>query len=281
MESRKNKNMMVNKLVRRVVAAIKKTDNGATTSTQKTVEKTSKDVQTVTIFNPVAEKPKFDGLGFNAVKFLRTFNDFAASMNWNDGQKLRGVRGCLIKDAANWMELYIDQWSSFKEFEEFFLRRFWSDDIQDMVKRKLEGDIWEKRKGESLSNHFAYYVGLAKTLKPPIEEKKIISTIMRHFPASVQTGWMSPGDKDLTDAIEYLSKQDQLFIRNKELNEKRQREHSVNSQIQEPSHKKPRSDKREKSPLRKYSNNNRSTKQSSDVTTSEKRDTEVQGNSGN
>ena len=259
--------MMVNKLVRRVVAAINKTDNGATTSTQKTVGKTGKDAQTVTIFNPVAEKPKFDGLGFNAVKFLRTFNDFAASMNWDDGQKLRGVRGCLIKDAANWMELYIDQWSSFKEFEEFFLRRFWSDDIQDMVKRKLEGDIWEKRKGESLSNHFAYYVGLAKTLKPPIEEKKIISTIMRHFPASVQTGWMSPGD--------------QLFIRNKELNEKRQREHSVNSQIQEPSHKKPRSDKREKSPLRKYSNNNRSTKQSSDVTNSEKRDTEVQGNSGN
>ena len=213
--------------LRRRKAVVKKVT--ATKSKEKSTEKPSIVTPFVVLNNPI-EKPKFDGNNYSPMKFLTKFDEYSKNFNWDDQQKLRGVKSCLVKEAGSWADLFTDKWLNFIDFKHDFLGRFWSLEIQSSVRQSIEGDHWDRKKNPNMTNHFVYYVGLCKSLRPPMPEDQFISTIMKHFPFSVQTGWMFPGPKTLQSTMEYLLKQDNMFSRSKPGFEKRGKEYEVNAQ---------------------------------------------------
>ena len=159
------------------------------------------------------DKPKFTGKELNPVQFLKKFHLYAANAQWSDAQMLIGVRGCLTDSAAAWAELMEAQWVRFEDFVMDFNARYWSDEIQCTVRGKLESDRWQRKGHPEMATHFVEYVIMAKALTPPLTESQIVSTVMKHFPFSVQTGWMSPGNKTVSETMDYLMKQDQMYKR--------------------------------------------------------------------
>ena len=211
-------------------ASKRKTATKRKTVTKEKPRTSKRTTPTVVIQNPI-EKPKFDGSGLSPMKFITRFLEYSRHYNWDDEQMLHGVKSCLTKDASLWADLFKDSWYTFEDFKISFERRFWSEEIQCTVREKIESDRWDRKKNPDMSSHFAYYIGLCKSLRPIMSESQMINVIMKHFPYSVQTGWMFPGIKTLETTIEYLLKQDQMYQRGKVIGDKKRKEFEVNSQM--------------------------------------------------
>ena len=188
------------------------------------------DGQVSTVIVPSnVEKPKFTGNEIIPMQFLINFERYAAHFKWNDVQKLSAVLSCLVEDAALWAQLFLGRWGTFADFTEDFKNQYWSEEIQCTIRGRIESDHWDRKIHPTMSTHFAYYAGLARALSPPMPETQLVNAIMKHFPFSVQTGWMAPGNKTIFDTMQYLTRQNEMFKRGRHGNKPRE----INVNVQE------------------------------------------------
>lgn len=101
--------------------------------------------------------------------------------------------------AKAWSEAYLKSFLTFTEFEEAYLRYFWSETKQLEIKLK----IWQgKYETGSLVDHFTKYVAMAQYLRPPLSEFELIQCIARHFPVNIFSAII--GLKKLSEVIPIL-----------------------------------------------------------------------------
>ena len=174
------------------------------------------------------EKPKFTGKEVIPMQFLTNFDTYAAHFKWDESQKLAAVKGCLVEDAAIWVRLFMGRWKKFSDFTRDFSDQYWSEETQGTIRRKIELDCWDRKVHPEMSTHFAYYAGLAQALDPPIPEHLAVSSIMKHFPFSIQTGWMISDKRTIVDTMQYLIRQNEMFKQRR--NGDKPREVRVNAQ---------------------------------------------------
>lgn len=151
--------------------------------TEETV--TSNVIQLVEM-SPIQEKPTFSGGSQNPITFTEDLKDYKRS----DVMIL--VKESFRGSARSWMKLY---WKL--DFERDSLANYRGDIQQKNLRRKLQDDVWQPKKGTSMLGHFAKYWEFPKTLKITKTSLGIINEIMRHFPKETQSLWFSwQGEKE-------------------------------------------------------------------------------------
>lgn len=178
------------------------------------VENTLPNVSNITsghvIVSQGTEVPKFkNNKEKHPYKFLEELEIYFKKMNTREEDKLEILRECMQETAFDWFSIYKLCWNTYDDFRNDFLDYFWSEAEQNQLRQQINTSIW-KPGGMSMANHFAHYIGMAKTLKEPWPENLLIDQIMRHFPRYIQSMWTLVTDKNFKTAAEFLRHQDNI-----------------------------------------------------------------------
>lgn len=161
------------------------------------------------ISNPPS-KPEFQEGVTLPVRFLQDIEEYSRKLNLNDAKKLECALDGFTGATKDWADLYRAKWNSYEELKGQFLKDFWSDREQLVVRRELYAGNWKEATGESMRSYFARLVLQARTLSPTPADSELVSCLMRHFPTSIQSLWQLRVSQGILDATEFLQGQDSL-----------------------------------------------------------------------
>lgn len=177
------------------------------------VETTLQNLNTSTgplVITQGTEVPKFkNNKDKHPYKFLEDLEIYFKKMNIKEEEKLDVLRECMQETASDWFSIYKLCWETYEDFRQDFLEYFWSEAEQNQLRQQINTTVWKN--GEvSMANHFAHYIGLAKTLKEPWPENLLIDQVMHHFPKYIQSMWTLVPNKNFKTATEFLRHQDNV-----------------------------------------------------------------------
>lgn len=163
------------------------------------------------IYTQSAIVPKFkDNESKHPIQFLEELEIYFKRMKTSEEDRLATAMECLHGPAQDWMNIYRISWMDYNDFKHDFLRIFWSESEQSKLRHQISTATWDSKKF-TMSNHFAYYIGLARRLTNPTPEASLVAEIMRHFPGRLQSLWLLHSDKSITGTAEFLRQQETII----------------------------------------------------------------------
>lgn len=114
--------------------------------------------------------------------------------------------------ARDWSDLIKDDTNNFQEFKQNFLKRFWNENTQFDIKKKIEFDIYQPHLKTSRVHYAISRINNAKDLE--MENLEIIKKLARHFSEDVRMATISRGTKTIDEFLELLEAFDTIAIGN-------------------------------------------------------------------
>ena len=156
--------------------------------------------------------PKFQGNKTkHAMKFLEELEIYFRKSNTPLEQRLLAIQECFEDSAGDWYTIYRISWQTYEDFKQDFIHCYWSKVEQDQLRNKLSADIWENT--TSMLDHFSKYVGLARLLTEPLSEENLVSQLIKHFPANIQSLWLLKNDRTVAGTADFLRQQESVLYR--------------------------------------------------------------------
>lgn len=157
------------------------------------------------------EKTKFNSwLNDNPIIFLKRFENYCAAMKISESEKVFTVKTCFEDTIMNWMSVREETWTSYEIFRADFLRQFWSEEKQLILRERLSHRRFNDNGKLSMIEYFLSLVTQYKTFTPPLSESLIVSEVIRVLPADVQLMWTSLTDRTVDGTVEFLGRQDAI-----------------------------------------------------------------------
>ena len=126
------------------------------------------------------------------------------------------INQCMERLARKWWNITRDRITTWEDFERQFCRRFWSEEIEDNVKLRLDYEWYDEKKKMSRMGYAMNAIGLARDLRPAISETEIVNTVRRHFPEDIRATLRTLGIRTITEILDLLSLYDEEGPSNKE-----------------------------------------------------------------
>nr|CAI5833871.1 unnamed protein product [Callosobruchus analis] len=120
-------------------------------------------------------------------------------------KRLYFATNCLRGSAQDWAE--IKGFSSFSDFKEKFIKRYWSTDKEREMLSRIKFGEYE---GGSRADYFLKLIRESRYLSKSIEEDELLEMCIAHFPPEVRRGLMNSGYRNVEDVEHYLRKLDRL-----------------------------------------------------------------------
>lgn len=122
--------------------------------------------------------PVFDNTVMHPIDFLEQLEQFF-DINKIPFKDFKSITCDLFLNSAKlWVDACFLEVNDYQSFKTKFLEHFWSDQQQDEVLVAFRTVRYE---GGSLTEHFLYWVGRVRHIKPPLSLAYILRTIARHF----------------------------------------------------------------------------------------------------
>lgn len=158
---------------------------------------------------PKLTAPIFKGNnGERPMRFLQEFKKYCETLGPRyDFRALAEQSLCQI--AREWWSLVEIEIRNWTDFEYYFTRRFWNEDIQHQVRESLEYGWYNP---ESKQKRFAYaihLIGIARELTPRLTEEQIIKKLARHFTEEIRGAILARGIRTTTALLDFLETFDQ------------------------------------------------------------------------
>lgn len=164
---------------------------------------------TTIVYTQAPTIPKFRGNKTkHAMKFLEELEIYFRKANTPVEQRLVAIQECFEEAANDWYTIYRISWQTYDDFKNDFIHCYWSKVEQDQLRNKLSADTWEN--ATSMLDHFSKYIGLARLLTEPLSEENLVSQLMKHFPANVQSLWLLKNDRTVAGTADFLRLQESV-----------------------------------------------------------------------
>lgn len=209
------------------------------------------------------ELPKFDGKNRNPNEFLYKLKNYFTKEN--ERRTMRNeellqlediLEGCLVGASAKWWSMIRPSVQNIDDFERVFLNKYWNEEIQDGIKRKLDLERYLPRKGLTRAEYFIERVVLLQNMTPKCTEREIVRRLVRHFNDTIQQACKVQNINTIQQMEELLNKED-----TEETNESIRNESERNNRREFHEHKPYRErnhdDRRGHFERRNYNDNNR------------------------
>uniref|UniRef100_A0A1B6FER3 Retrotransposon gag domain-containing protein n=1 Tax=Cuerna arida TaxID=1464854 RepID=A0A1B6FER3_9HEMI len=136
--------------------------------------------------------PKFHGRSQNPKEFLNRIRRFyernAASRKMEDSVEYLWdlIEQSLESHAAKWFELVKDSIKCWNDFEQLFIARYWSREVQRGIKQRIEVEKYRPNGKLSRAEYFVERVLILRSITPPLSEEEIVTTLAEHFSELLQ-----------------------------------------------------------------------------------------------
>lgn len=157
--------------------------------------------------------PTFDGRTNNPMIFLNKLrayvnrNERKFKISFTDLKEI--IEGVLTGTAASWWQLNKDQVGSLQDFEEIFINKYWSKEVQRGLKQRIE---YEKYRPGGKLSRTSYFIERAVLLKSMTinkpDEEEIVSILSEHFSQKIQDACAVQGIKTISAMERLLDRED-------------------------------------------------------------------------
>jgi hypothetical protein len=162
----------------------------------------------------VSRRPRFtNSVRENPLRFLDELQGFYAGVRFTPAEKLLAVICCLTREAREWAEYRKSSWETFEDFRQDFLRYHWSEEVQMKVFQQIGEKTYDPKHGMTMSDYFILRVNQLRGLTLPFPEGFLVASLMKLFPAAVQSSWLATSERERTidRAVEFLCQQSHVF----------------------------------------------------------------------
>jgi hypothetical protein len=150
--------------------------------------------------------PLFDDSSeINPVLHLRKLDEFmrlkCIPKHYQLAIAYRSIVGQLC---SQWVETVSCNLSDYDAFRSAFLKTWWSDSHQSLVRCKLYQGRYNRSSNLSLSGYFLKYATMASYLNPRPSDIEVIEAIRYHFPVNIQRAMLSNQLRTIDDTLVLL-----------------------------------------------------------------------------
>lgn len=150
------------------------------------------------------EKPKFSNKGnIHPVTFIEDLKSYLKRLP-REGKEIDLIVECLIGEVRDWARIYKSRWATFEDFREDFLKIYWGETEQSILRRNIVHSIWDKQKHPTMLGHFLQLTGQSQMLTFQIPETQLVTDVIRHYPRNVQSLWSLSKITTIIETAEFL-----------------------------------------------------------------------------
>lgn len=161
------------------------------------------------LIRPFDGKPTSD-----PILFLKSLKKFINTQNMSIEYIFNAVRSILIEDALLWFDLLENTVSSFEEFEQEFLNRFWGNSKQSCVLSKLFTGRYNNRNENSRVAYCARIFHELQYISPKLSEEDIIIHLAKHFGNQIYMQFLLNQRNTYNELIRTLKLYDEIYDNN-------------------------------------------------------------------
>lgn len=145
---------------------------------------------------------------YSPMKFLSELQDFWAAMRPSQEETAFVIGSCLKGAPKDWWDLVKEDNDTIETFHRKFKDRYWNDNTQHEVRRKLEFGHYTATSDNSMTIYVIKIFRDAKNLTPPLSDSEIIKRLSRHFNEEIRTTILGRQIQKLSELLELLDRFD-------------------------------------------------------------------------
>lgn len=139
--------------------------------------------------------------------FIRSFRN-ALPRSWTDKQKINFIVGLLQAEASSWGSDAEEKYTNYEDFEAAFLNKFWSETIQEKIRKEILSPEPFHANNGNLRRYFEKYLQKGKHLNPELRQTEIIRALKNKLPKQLRMQLALVSDKDTEKFLETLDNLD-------------------------------------------------------------------------
>lgn len=144
----------------------------------------------------------FNGRDCYPMEFLRELKEI--KQLYYPDEDIKWIVRFLSEDALTWWRIAKCSMQTFEEFEQQFVNKFWSANIQERVRDRLEYDKFRPDKKLTAIQYVQKQVLLCRQLQPPLTDAHIIKKLARHFSREIEIAVLLRSIRDITQFEDLL-----------------------------------------------------------------------------
>ena len=158
--------------------------------------------------------PEFRG-DTSPIRYINQLKQYWEAVKPRDSDTHYLMERSLAGPPGDWWQIIKDEVSCFQTFLNKFLRRYWNEQAQHELRRKLEfGTHPEGREGSRAEYAIRLYAE-AKELRPSMSSNEIIQKLARHYNEEIKYAIVGRGIARIDDLVELLENFDRIGPINK------------------------------------------------------------------
>jgi hypothetical protein len=108
--------------------------------------------------------------------------------------------------SRQWAETIRENLHDYEAFKCAFLKTWWSESRQNLVRRTLYQGRYDRNSNLSLSGYFLKHANMASYLNPSPPVSEIIESVKSHFPLNIQRAMLSNQLRTIEETLDFLRK---------------------------------------------------------------------------
>jgi hypothetical protein len=147
----------------------------------------------------------------SVVTFMRDLDMYFEFKKFPENLKLPLVLHA-IKDpfARNWISSEYHKRDSYQGFKSQFSQLFWNELEQTRVRCDIYQGKYDRKGGESMTEHYVRYASLAAILQPPLTAYDLVTALASHFSLEIQRAMLAANLKSSQEALAFLGRMQSL-----------------------------------------------------------------------
>lgn len=137
----------------------------------------------------------FDGVDCYPMEFLKELREI--KQQYYNQDDIRWIGRHLTNEATVWWRIVKPEVSTFAEFEERFIDKFWGAHIQESVRDRLEFSRFNPRGDVNPVQFMQKHILQCRQLVPPISDQHMIKKLARMFGRDIQVAVLARGVKEI------------------------------------------------------------------------------------
>ena len=143
----------------------------------------------------------FDGVGEYPMEFLKELEEIRTE--YYPGEGINWVARNLEGEAVIWWKLVKNEITTFQQFQDVFISKYWNQLVHEAVRDRLEYGKYSTDSGLSMIQYMEKCILQNHQLIPPISDKHLIRKIARHYSHDITVATLTRGVSNITE-FQYL-----------------------------------------------------------------------------
>lgn len=152
---------------------------------------------------------KYDGNDPYPMEFIRELTEYKRT-RYGD-LEINWIANHLEKDAGIWWKIIRDKIQSFDDFIEMFTEKYWSSEVQGIIRDDMEFGRFKPYQGLTSTQYVERKVLEYQQITPRIPEKLLVKKLVKHFGREVQIAVVTRGIENVNKLVTILHEFEHLY----------------------------------------------------------------------